>query len=115
MLFIFLSIVLLKVSSPKFSVLSFPKKWALVLYVYQNVTFGSHHLLIALYFTCCLCRGQPPDYVLKEAKNTSKFFKCIGSIQDAESGEVSASSKSAYQALTEEEYETVSIDVGPSQ
>ncbi|XP_048325580.2 dual specificity protein kinase YAK1 homolog isoform X1 [Ziziphus jujuba] len=49
--------------------------------------------------------GQPPDYVLKEAKNTSKFFKCIASIHDVENREVSAGSKSAYQALTEEEYE----------
>ncbi|XP_022718647.1 dual specificity protein kinase YAK1-like isoform X1 [Durio zibethinus] len=49
--------------------------------------------------------GQPPDYVLKEAKNTSKFFKCIGSIHNIESGEVSIGSRSAYQALTEEEYE----------
>ncbi|PON77601.1 Serine/threonine protein kinase [Parasponia andersonii] len=50
--------------------------------------------------------GQPPDYLLKEAKNTSKFFKCIGSIHSIENGEVSASSRSAYQALTEEEYES---------
>lgn len=50
--------------------------------------------------------GQPPDYVLKGAKNTSKFFKCIGSVQNLENGEVSTNSRSAYQALTEEEYET---------
>ncbi|KAM6586465.1 hypothetical protein CsatA_009070 [Cannabis sativa] len=42
--------------------------------------------------------GQPPDYILKEAKNTSKFFKCVGSIHSTENGSV-------YQALTEEEYE----------
>ncbi|XP_062119633.1 dual specificity protein kinase YAK1 homolog isoform X1 [Humulus lupulus] len=42
--------------------------------------------------------GQPPDYILKEAKNTSKFFKCVGSIHSSENGSV-------YQALTEEEYE----------
>ncbi|XP_038996719.1 dual specificity protein kinase YAK1 homolog isoform X3 [Hibiscus syriacus] len=46
---------------------------------------------------------QPPDYVLKEAKNTSKFFKCVGSIHNIENGEVGG--RSAYQALTEEEYE----------
>ncbi|XVE81529.1 hypothetical protein DITRI_Ditri15bG0071800 [Diplodiscus trichospermus] len=49
--------------------------------------------------------GQPPDYVLKEAKNTSKFFKCVGSIHNIEDGEVSVGGRSAYQALTEEEYE----------
>ncbi|KAL1064143.1 hypothetical protein V6Z11_D13G191700 [Gossypium hirsutum] len=49
--------------------------------------------------------SQPPDYVLKEAKNTSKFFKCIGSTHDIENGEVPIGSRSAYQALTEEEYE----------
>ncbi|KAJ0013189.1 hypothetical protein Pint_20894 [Pistacia integerrima] len=30
---------------------------------------------------------QPPDYVLKEAKNTSKFFKCIGSVHSMDNGE----------------------------
>ncbi|KAG4166844.1 hypothetical protein ERO13_A13G158300v2 [Gossypium hirsutum] len=49
--------------------------------------------------------SQPPDYVLKEAKNTSKFFKCIGSTHDIENGEVPIGSRSAYQELTEEEYE----------
>ncbi|TYH45480.1 hypothetical protein ES332_D11G268000v1 [Gossypium tomentosum] len=49
--------------------------------------------------------GQPPDYLLKEAKNTSKFFKCIGSIHNMENGEISSGGRSAYQALTEEEYE----------
>lgn len=48
--------------------------------------------------------GQPPDYVLKEAKNTSKFFKCIGSVH-VDNGEFSMGARSAYQALTEEEYE----------
>ncbi|KAB1205274.1 Serine/threonine-protein kinase ppk15 [Morella rubra] len=50
--------------------------------------------------------GQPPDYVLKEAKNTGKFFKCIGSVHNIESAEVSTNGRSAYQVLTEEEYET---------
>ncbi|XVF06800.1 hypothetical protein REPUB_Repub06bG0081800 [Reevesia pubescens] len=49
--------------------------------------------------------GQPPDYVLKEAKNTSKFFKCIGSIHNIQNGEVPIGGRIAYQALTEEEYE----------
>ncbi|KAK8507511.1 hypothetical protein V6N13_141530 [Hibiscus sabdariffa] len=47
--------------------------------------------------------SQPPDYVLKEAKNTSKFFKCVGSVHNIENVEVGG--RSAYQALTEEEYE----------
>ncbi|KAJ6360357.1 hypothetical protein OIU77_004380 [Salix suchowensis] len=50
--------------------------------------------------------GQPPDYVLKEAKNANKFFKCIGSVQNLESSEVSRGGRSAYQALTVEEYES---------
>ncbi|KAM7273808.1 hypothetical protein ACFE04_028472 [Oxalis oulophora] len=49
--------------------------------------------------------SHPPDYVLKEAKNTSKFFKCVGSIHNFENSEVSVGGRSAYQALTVEEYE----------
>ncbi|KAI9073823.1 hypothetical protein K1719_044225 [Acacia pycnantha] len=49
--------------------------------------------------------GQPPDYVLRDAKNTNKFFKCIGSIQNGESSEISTNGRSSYQALTEDEYE----------
>ncbi|CAI0395219.1 unnamed protein product [Linum tenue] len=49
--------------------------------------------------------GQPPDYVLKEAKNTGKFFKCIGSICNLEDVEASLGGRTAYQALTIEEYE----------
>ncbi|XP_050226139.1 dual specificity protein kinase YAK1 homolog [Mercurialis annua] len=49
--------------------------------------------------------GQPPGYLLKDAKNTSKFFKCVGSIHNVGNGEFSLGSKSAYQALTVEEYE----------
>lgn len=49
--------------------------------------------------------GQPPDYVLKEAKNTSKFFKCIGSFHHVENGDVSMGGRSAYLALSEEDYE----------
>ncbi|MBA0554979.1 hypothetical protein Golob_014049 [Gossypium lobatum] len=47
--------------------------------------------------------GQPPDYVLKEAKNTSKFFKCVGRIHNIGNSEVCG--RSAYRVLTEEEYE----------
>ncbi|KAF5958954.1 hypothetical protein HYC85_000163 [Camellia sinensis] len=50
---------------------------------------------------CLAQRGQPPDYVLKEAKNTSKFFKFVGTVNHGES----MSRQSAYQALTEEECE----------
>ncbi|KAF9670376.1 hypothetical protein SADUNF_Sadunf13G0061900 [Salix dunnii] len=50
--------------------------------------------------------GQPPDYVLKEAKNANKFFKCVGSVQNLESSAVSLGGRSAYQALTVEEYES---------
>lgn len=53
--------------------------------------------------------GQPPDYILKEARNTSKFFKCIGNIHNLENGEASVGRKSVYQALSEEEYEAVSL------
>ncbi|XP_074269863.1 dual specificity protein kinase YAK1 homolog isoform X3 [Silene latifolia] len=47
--------------------------------------------------------GQPPDNLLKEAKNTSKFFKLAGSNDD--SG-VSIFQRGCYQALSEDEYET---------
>ncbi|XVE62364.1 hypothetical protein DITRI_Ditri06bG0112400 [Diplodiscus trichospermus] len=49
--------------------------------------------------------GQPPDYVLKKAKKTSKFFKCIGSIYNIENDQVSSGGRTSYQVLTEEEYE----------
>lgn len=51
------------------------------------------------------CRGQPPDYVLKEAKTTCKFFKFVGNVNHEEP----MSRRSAYQALTEEEYEAVCV------
>ncbi|CAN8323539.1 unnamed protein product [Cochlearia groenlandica] len=44
---------------------------------------------------------QPPDYVLKEAKNTNKLFKCVGSVHNLGNGGLN----SAYMALTEEEFE----------
>lgn len=55
------------------------------------------------------CSGQPPDYVLRDAKNTSKFFKCIGSLQNIDNSESSKNGRSVYQALTVEEYEAVSF------
>lgn len=87
---------------------------------YQGVVFNAliccvtcvHYLFEEqLIFLLTFCRGQPPDYVLKEAKNVSKFFKCIGSVQNLESGEVSLGGRNAYQALTVEEYESVSVRV----
>ncbi|PWA77126.1 YAK1-like protein [Artemisia annua] len=49
--------------------------------------------------------SQPPDYLLKDAKHTSKFFKCVGSVNHEESSQPSSSGRSVYQALSEEEYE----------
>ncbi|KAJ0234433.1 Dual specificity protein kinase YAK1 [Hirschfeldia incana] len=48
---------------------------------------------------------QPPDYVLKEAENTNKFFKCVGSVHNLGNGGTYGGLKSAYMALTEEEFE----------
>uniref|UniRef100_M4FEG6 Protein kinase domain-containing protein n=1 Tax=Brassica campestris TaxID=3711 RepID=M4FEG6_BRACM len=48
---------------------------------------------------------QPPDYVLKEAKNVNKFFKCVGSVHNLGNGGTHGGLKSAYMALTEEEFE----------
>lgn len=56
-------------------------------------------------------RGQPPDYVLKEAKNTNKFFKCVATVNTEDSGQVPTSRQSAFQPLTEEEYEVVSVSL----
>uniref|UniRef100_A0A0E0NJR9 Protein kinase domain-containing protein n=1 Tax=Oryza rufipogon TaxID=4529 RepID=A0A0E0NJR9_ORYRU len=59
-----------------------------------------------------LCRmieilgGQPPDDLLREAKNTGRFFKQVGSIYpgiEMQNGPISA-----YRILTEEEIETAS-------
>lgn len=64
---------------------------------------------------CSSCSGQPPDYILKEAKNTSKFFKCVGSVSYEESSQHTMNRcSSIYQALTEEEYEAVSTFIEPS-
>ncbi|KAL9232144.1 hypothetical protein vseg_007283 [Gypsophila vaccaria] len=50
--------------------------------------------------------GLPPDYLLKEAKNTSKFFKYAGSVDHADDMHVSVSKRGCFQALKEDEYET---------
>ncbi|KAF3795911.1 Dual specificity protein kinase [Nymphaea thermarum] len=49
--------------------------------------------------------GQPPDYMLRDAKNANKFFKHVGSIHCLDADESSKGNQSAYQFLTEEEYE----------
>ncbi|XP_077238594.1 dual specificity protein kinase YAK1 homolog isoform X2 [Tasmannia lanceolata] len=49
--------------------------------------------------------GQPPDHILKDANNTNKFFKRMGSIHHFEEDEECNGSRSAYQVLTEEEFE----------
>lgn len=49
--------------------------------------------------------AQPPDYVLKESKNTNKFFKCVGSVSHEDGSQASSSGRSGYQVLNEEEYE----------
>lgn len=56
-----------------------------------------------------LYRGQPPDYVLKEAKNTNKFFKCVATVNSEDGGQFPMSRQSAFQPLTEEEFEVVSV------
>uniref|UniRef100_A0A1D1Z8E6 Putative serine/threonine-protein kinase yakA n=1 Tax=Anthurium amnicola TaxID=1678845 RepID=A0A1D1Z8E6_9ARAE len=49
--------------------------------------------------------GQPPDDVLREAKNTSKYFKHVGSIHSLEVNELHKGCYSAYRVLTEDEFE----------
>ncbi|KAL3624324.1 hypothetical protein CASFOL_033140 [Castilleja foliolosa] len=48
--------------------------------------------------------GQPPDYILRKAKNTNKFFKFVGSISHEEKDYNQKNNNSMYQVLTEEEY-----------
>lgn len=48
--------------------------------------------------------GKPPDYILRKAKNTNKFFKFMGSINHEESSQNPRSHCSLYQVLTEEEH-----------
>ncbi|CAN6461442.1 unnamed protein product [Victoria cruziana] len=50
--------------------------------------------------------GHPPDYILRDAKNANKFFKHVGSIHCLDADETSKGNQSAYQFLTEEEYES---------
>ncbi|KAJ6799573.1 dual specificity protein kinase YAK1 [Iris pallida] len=48
--------------------------------------------------------GQPPDYLLREAKYIDKFFMPVGSIYRLEDNEA-CKGRNAYRILTEEEYE----------
>lgn len=50
--------------------------------------------------------GQPPDDLLREAKNTRKFFKHVGSIYPG--NEAHDGLRSSYRILTEDEVEAVS-------
>jgi len=65
-------------------------------------------LMILSIFCQFFSSKQPPDYVLKEAKNTNKFFKCVGSVHNLGNGGTYGGLKSAYMALTGEEFEAVS-------
>ncbi|XP_047947072.1 dual specificity protein kinase YAK1 homolog [Salvia hispanica] len=47
---------------------------------------------------------QPPDYILRNLKNTSKFFKFVGSINHDDRDQSHKCNCSMYQVLTEEEY-----------
>ncbi|CAL9038460.1 unnamed protein product [Musa banksii] len=49
--------------------------------------------------------GQPSDNLLRDSKNTIKFFKHVGSIYRLENDETSKELTSAYRVLTEDEYE----------
>ncbi|KAG1362780.1 dual specificity protein kinase YAK1 [Cocos nucifera] len=49
--------------------------------------------------------GQPPDDLLRDAKNTSKFFKHVGSIYRLEDDKACKGVTSAYCVLTVEEFE----------
>jgi dual specificity protein kinase YAK1 len=51
--------------------------------------------------------GQPPDDLLREAKNTRKCFKHVGSIYPGNGAHGSLGS--AYRILTEDEVEAVSF------
>lgn len=55
-----------------------------------------------------LCRKQPSDHILQNAKNTSKYFKVISAAPQPENGHISGH-KSVYQFLTPEENEAVSF------
>ncbi|EPS67247.1 hypothetical protein M569_07524, partial [Genlisea aurea] len=53
-----------------------------------------------------ILRSQPPDHILRKAKNTSKFFKFIGSIDQGGDPDIRSDDCSKYCALTEEEFST---------
>ena len=49
------------------------------------------------------CRTQPPDYIMRNAKYTNKFFKLLTAAPHSDQ------SHTAYQILTAEEYEAVGL------
>lgn len=70
----------------------------------QHCFYGNSKVFLNL-FAFFLYSGQPPDDLLREAKNTGRFFKQVGSIYpgiEMQNGPISA-----YRILTEEEIETV--------
>lgn len=73
-----------------------------------NITLFRCQLSCELAQSAKICRGQPPDYILRKAKNTSKFFKFVGSINHDDRDQNHRSNCSMYQVLTEEEYAAVS-------
>uniref|UniRef100_A0A0D6R4L1 Protein kinase domain-containing protein n=1 Tax=Araucaria cunninghamii TaxID=56994 RepID=A0A0D6R4L1_ARACU len=50
--------------------------------------------------------GQPPDHILRSAKNTSKYFKHVGASSRLDENRAAEGQQSAYQFLTEMEYES---------
>eukprot|EP00252_Welwitschia_mirabilis_P027273 TRINITY_DN9318_c0_g1_i1.p1 TRINITY_DN9318_c0_g1~~TRINITY_DN9318_c0_g1_i1.p1 ORF type:complete len:1022 (-),score=206.92 TRINITY_DN9318_c0_g1_i1:595-3660(-) len=52
-----------------------------------------------------ILRDQPPDHILKSAKNTSKYFKLVGSSSQLGENQAQEGQRSAYHLLSESEYE----------
>eukprot|EP01018_Ginkgo_biloba_P007860 Gb_33266 [translate_table: standard] len=49
--------------------------------------------------------GQPPDHILKSAKNTSKYFKHVGASSRLDENRAGEGQQTVYHFLTESEYE----------
>lgn len=52
-----------------------------------------------------ILRDQPPDHILRSAKNTSKYFKHVGVSSRLDENRTGEGQQSAYRFLTESEYE----------
>ncbi|XP_057849881.2 dual specificity protein kinase YAK1 homolog isoform X2 [Cryptomeria japonica] len=50
--------------------------------------------------------GQPPDHILRSAKNTNKYFKHVGGSSRLDENRATEGQKSVYRFLNETEYET---------